>query len=164
MPWPPLVIVLSSSLFFAWSKKLRLPTDPMKGQPLSLKRSFCSDGFSTLLGMEFLLLHGSPEVPVLQDPHRPPFLGPSRPDLLSNWHTSPYFRLRCLVSTIWLSYWRPQSRVLTGARWQPGGTGGEGAGRGFRREGTPVCPWQIHTDVQQRPSQHLEYSSSKPYV
>ena len=59
--------------FLRVSKKLRLPADPMKGQPLSLKCSLCSDGFSTLLGMEFLLLHGSAEVPALRD----------MPDLLS---------------------------------------------------------------------------------
>ena len=33
---------------------------------------------------------------------------------------------------------------------------GREVGGEFRREGTQVCPWPIHSDVQQKPSQYCK--------
>ena len=38
---------------------------------------------------------------------------------------------------------------------------GKEVGGGFRREGTHVCLWSIHTDVQQKPSQYSNYPTIK---
>ena len=39
------------------------------------------------------------------------------------------------------------------------GRGEEEGGGGCRREGLHVCPWLIHADVQQRPSQYCKVIS-----
>ena len=36
------------------------------------------------------------------------------------------------------------------------GGGGQGGGRGFRREGTHICLWPIHVDVWQKSSQNCK--------
>lgn len=94
-------LLLLSALYYVFlSNKFRLPMDTTKVQPLPFMLPFCSTGFSILLGMEFFLLHDklSPLKAQLNFMYSmrlldQSLLGPSLPDLLLNWHTSPYFRL-----------------------------------------------------------------------
>ena len=65
----------------------------------------------------------------------------------------------------YVKYWElyvwhrePQSRCSV-TTWKD--SVGRDVGEGFRREGTYACPWPIHVDVWQRPSQYCNYASIK---